>query len=166
MYTTNVRRAGNDRQARNPFLVWLVWPLINFGIYHLYWWYKINDEARRLDPSIKRRPVMSLLALVPARPDHRPRVRHASTERATASGRCSAAAGMTPNVIPIVGLVPGLRLLLSTRLYYQVSLNGIWSNSGNQPENTPVADSDPDARRVTAASALPQAGLQSRMHGP
>jgi hypothetical protein len=23
-------------------------------------------------------------------------------------------------------------------LYYQISLNGIWTNYGNQPENTPV----------------------------
>jgi ABC-type spermidine/putrescine transport system permease subunit II len=48
------------------------------------------------------------------------------------------AAGMTPNVIPIVGLVLAFVFSLYA-LYYQVSLNGIWSNYGNQPENTPVA---------------------------
>jgi ABC-type spermidine/putrescine transport system permease subunit II len=124
-------------KRRNPFLVWLVWPLITLGIYHLYWWYKINDEARRLDPSIKVDPVIALLALFPGGliivpafvTIYRTGNRLRSMQRA---------AGMTPNVIPIVGLVLAFVFSLYA-LYYQVSLNGIWSNYGNQPENTPVA---------------------------
>ena len=128
---------GTTGKRRNPVLVWLVWPLITLGIYHLYWWYKINDEARRLDPSIKVDPVMSLLALFPGGliivpafvTIYRTGNRLRSMQRA---------AGMTPNVIPIVGLVLAFVFSLYA-LYYQVSLNGIWSNYGNQPENTPVA---------------------------
>jgi ABC-type spermidine/putrescine transport system permease subunit II len=124
-------------KRRNPFLVWLVWPLITLAIYHLYWWYKINDEARRLDPSIKVDPVIALLALFPGGliivpafvTIYRTGNRLRSMQRA---------AGMTPNVIPIVGLVLAFVFSLYA-LYYQVSLNGIWSNYGNQPENTPVA---------------------------
>jgi hypothetical protein len=128
---------GMTGKRRNPFLVWLVWPLITLGIYHLYWWYKINDEARRLDPSIKVDPVIALLALFPGGliivpafvTIYRTGNRLRSMQRA---------AGMTPNVIPIVGLVLAFVFSLYA-LYYQVSLNGIWSNYGNQPENTPVA---------------------------
>jgi ABC-type spermidine/putrescine transport system permease subunit II len=128
---------GTTGKRRNPFLVWLVWPLITLGIYHLYWWYKINDEARRLDPSIKVDPVIALLALFPGGliivpafvTIYRTGNRLRSMQRA---------AGMTPNVIPIVGLVLAFVFSLYA-LYYQVSLNGIWSNYGNQPENTPVA---------------------------
>ncbi|MDR0342036.1 MAG: DUF4234 domain-containing protein, partial [Nocardiopsaceae bacterium] len=33
---------GRAGKTRNVFLVWLVWPFITLGIYHLVWWYKIN----------------------------------------------------------------------------------------------------------------------------
>jgi hypothetical protein len=47
------------------------------------------------------------------------------------------AAGMDPNVLPILGLL--LMFVVSTySLYYQISLNGIWSVFGNPPENTAV----------------------------
>jgi Domain of unknown function (DUF4234) len=121
---------------RNSFLVWLIWPLITLGIYHLYWWYKINDEARRLDPSINVSPVMSLLALFPGGliivppfvTVYRTGARIRSMQRA---------AGIEPNVLPIIGLL--LMFVFSLyALYYQVSLNGIWSAYGNQPEDTVV----------------------------
>jgi hypothetical protein len=58
-------RLGLTGKRRNPFLVWLVWPIITLGIYHIFWWYKINDEARRLDPAIDVNPVISLLPFFP-----------------------------------------------------------------------------------------------------
>ncbi len=127
---------GLTGKHRNPVLVWLVWPLITLGIYHLYWWYKINDEARRLDPSIDVNPLLSLLALFPGGllivppfvTVYRTGGRLRSMEEA---------AGMPPSVLPIIGLL--LIFVFSTySLYYQMSLNGIWTNYGNQPENTPV----------------------------
>ena len=39
--------------------------------------------------------------------------------------------------MPIIGLLL-MFVLSSYSLYYQFSLNGIWSACGNQPENSPV----------------------------
>jgi hypothetical protein len=47
------------------------------------------------------------------------------------------AAGQTPDVLPILGLV-GVFIFGLYSLYYQISLNGIWSNLGSPPENSPV----------------------------
>lgn len=127
---------GLTGKHRNPVLVWLVWPLITLGIYHLYWWYKINDEARRLDPSIDVNPLLSLLALFPGGliivPPFVTVYRTGGRIRLMQQ-----AAGIPPNVLPIIGLL--LMFAFSTySLYYQISLNGIWTAYGNQPENTLV----------------------------
>jgi hypothetical protein len=121
---------------RNPFLVWLVWPFITLGIYHLYWWYKINDEARRLDPSITVNPVMSLLALFPGSVIIVPPfvTVYRTGERIRSMQR---AAGTDANVLPVVGLLLMFVLGLYA-LYYQVNLNGIWTAFGDQPENSVV----------------------------
>jgi hypothetical protein len=128
--------SGLTGKPRNPVLVWLVWPLITLGIYHLYWWYKINDEARRLDSSLNVNPVLSLLALFPGSviivP---PFVTVYRTGQRIRSMQQKA--GIEPSAMPIVGLL--LVFVFSTySLYYQIILNGIWSAFGNQPENTPV----------------------------
>jgi len=128
---------GLTGKHRNPVLVWLVWPLITLGIYHLYWWYKINDEARRLDPSIDVNPLLSLLALFPGGLIIVPPF--VSVYRT--GGRIRSmqeASGNPPSVLPIIGLL--LMFVFSTySLYYQITLNGIWASYGNQPENSPVA---------------------------
>ncbi len=128
---------GVTGKRRNPVLVWLVWPFITLGIYHLYWWYKINDEARRLDPSIEVNPLLSLLALFPGGLIIVPPfvTVYRTGERIRSMQR---AAGRTPDVLPIVGLLLIFVFTLFS-LYYQVSLNGIWSAFGNQPQDTPVA---------------------------
>jgi hypothetical protein len=48
---------------RNPIGVWLGLPMITLGIYTLFWYFKINGEAKRYlrDPSIN--PGSSLLAI-------------------------------------------------------------------------------------------------------
>jgi hypothetical protein len=129
-------REGLTGKHRNPVLVWLVWPFLTLGIYHLYWWYKINDEARRLDPSIDVNPLLSLLALFPGAIIIVPPF--VSVYRT--GGRIRSmqeAGGLPPSVLPIIGLL--LMFVFSTySLYYQISLNGIWAAYGNQPENTPV----------------------------
>jgi hypothetical protein len=128
---------GLTGKYRNPVLVWLIWPLITLGIYHLYWWYKINDEARRLDPSIDVNPLISLLALFPGGIIIVPPFVsvYRTGDRIRAMQR---AAGQTPDVLPILGLL-GVIFFGLYALYYQISLNGIWSRFGNQPENSPVA---------------------------
>jgi hypothetical protein len=127
---------GLTGKRRNPVLVWLVWPLITLGIYHLYWWYKINDEARLLDPSIDANPLLSLLALFPGAliivPPFVTVYRTGGRIRSMQE-----ASGIPPSVIPGLGVL--LMFVFSTySLYYQISLNGIWTSYGNQPENTPV----------------------------
>jgi hypothetical protein len=37
--------------------------IITFGIYYLVWYYKINDEIRKHDPSIKVKPGWAVVAL-------------------------------------------------------------------------------------------------------
>jgi hypothetical protein len=128
---------GLTGKHRNPFLVWFVWPLITLGIYHLYWWYKINDEARRLDPSIEVNPVVSLLALFPGGIIIVPPfvTVYRTGERIRSMQR---AAGGTPDVLPILGLVLVFFFGLYA-LYYQISLNSIWATLGNQPGNSSVS---------------------------
>jgi hypothetical protein len=130
-------RQGVTGKHRNPVLVWLVWPIITLGIYHLYWWYKINDEARRLDPSIEVNPLLSLLALFPGGLIIVPPfvTVYRTGERIRSMQR---AAGRTPDVLPIVGLLLIFVFTLFS-VYYQWSLNGIWSALGDQPPDTPVA---------------------------
>ena len=135
--TTAPSGQGLTGKYRNPVLVWLIWPLITLGIYHLYWWYKINDEARRLNPSIDVNPLISLLALFPGAIIIVPPFVsvYRTGERLRAMQR---AAGQTPDVLPILGLL-GVIVFGLYALYYQISLNGIWSKFGNPPENSPVA---------------------------
>ena len=135
--TTAPSGQGLTGKYRNPVLVWLIWPLITLGIYHLYWWYKINDEARRLDPSIDVNPLISLLALFPGAIIIVPPFVsvYRTGERLRAMQR---AAGQTPDVLPILGLL-GVIVFGLYALYYQISLNGIWSKFGNLAEDSPVA---------------------------
>jgi Domain of unknown function (DUF4234) len=62
---TTVVIGNSSYKRRNPLAVWIGLEIITLGVYHLVWWYKINDEARRFldDPSI--RPALSVLALFP-----------------------------------------------------------------------------------------------------
>ena len=120
---------GLTGKHRNPFLVWLVWPLITLGIYHLYWWYRINDEARRLDRSLDVSPLLSLLALFPGAliivPPFVTVYRTGRRIRAMQQ-----VAGIPPNVLPIIGLLL-MFVFSSYSLYYQISLNGIWAAYGS-----------------------------------
>ena len=55
---------GSDRlvgKTRGPWVVWLL-SLVTFGIYFLYWYYKVNNEVREYDGSIEVEPGISLLA--------------------------------------------------------------------------------------------------------
>ncbi|WP_231104646.1 DUF4234 domain-containing protein [Haloechinothrix halophila] len=40
---------GLAMKRRNPITVWLVWPLLALGIYHLVWYYKIHREMAEFD---------------------------------------------------------------------------------------------------------------------
>src|ERR1700733_14539635 len=128
---------GRAGKTRNIWLVWLVWPLITLGIYHLVWYYKINREARDFDEKIDVEPTLSLLAvaigwiiIVP------PFVSiYRSGERI---GQMQEDAGMDRSCNGWIGLVLSFFLSLHA-LYYQSELNRIWAGRGEPEEGSLVA---------------------------
>ncbi|MGO8957716.1 MAG: DUF4234 domain-containing protein [Streptosporangiaceae bacterium] len=127
---------GRMGKIRNIFLVWLVWPFLTLGIYHLVWWYKINREARDLNAGIEVSPGISVVAItlgafiiVP------PFVSiYRTGERI---GCMQAAAGMQVSCNGVIGLIASFVFGLHA-LYYQYELNKIWVALGGAPEGTPV----------------------------
>ncbi|HKF35238.1 MAG TPA: DUF4234 domain-containing protein [Jatrophihabitantaceae bacterium] len=129
-------RSGLCGKRRNPFLVWLVWPLITLGVYHLVWWYKINREVRDYDHRIDVSPGVAVLALVPGFIIIFPpyvsiwktgdRIRLAQTA-ANLSDRCN----------PWIGLILSFIFGLHS-LYYQVALNSLWESYGTPAKGTPL----------------------------
>jgi len=156
---------GRAGKTRNIWLVWLVWPLITLGIYHLVWYYKINREARDFDEKIDVEPTLSLLAvaigwiiIVP------PFVSiYRSGERI---GQMQEDAGMDRSCNGWIGLVLSFFLSLHA-LYYQSELNHIWARLGEPEEGSlvalPVTAGGPST--IPNGVAEPQTG-QPRTTGP
>jgi hypothetical protein len=126
-------------KIRNIFLVWLVWPLITLGIYHLVWYFKVNREARDFDGRIDVRPGLAVLAIaigwvviVP------PFVSVFNTGERIA--RMQRTAGMQPTCNPWIGLILMFVLGLYP-LYYQHELNRIWARYEHieEGERVPLA---------------------------
>jgi hypothetical protein len=153
---------GRAGKTRNIWLVWLIWPLITLGIYHLVWWYKINREARDFDENIDVNPVLSLLAILigwiiivpPFVSVYRTGERIAQMQEDAAMERsCNG----------WIGLVLSLFASLHS-LYYQYELNRIWTRLGNPQEGSLVAL--PVAATVTGAPASePQAARSGGASG-
>lgn len=127
---------GRAGKPRNIFLVWLVWPILTLGVYHLVWYYKINREARDLDDRIEVNPAMAVVALavgwliiVP------PFISVFNTGDRIA--RMQRSAGMRPSCNPWIGLILALVLGLYP-LYYQYELNRLWEHCGSPAEGAPV----------------------------
>jgi hypothetical protein len=124
-------------KRRNPVLVWLVWPLITFGVYFFVFWYKINREARDFDDRIEVDPALSLVAVlfgplivVP------PYVSVYNTGKRI--NRMQESAGLAPSCNPWIGFI--LTFLFGLHvLYYQMELNRIWDHYGDPGEGAPVA---------------------------
>jgi hypothetical protein len=142
---------GRAGKTRNIVLVWLVWPLITLGIYHLVWWYKVNREARDFDERIQVNPVLSLLAvsigwiiIVP------PFVSIYRTGDRIA--QMQEAAGMQRSCNGVIGIIGALVLSLQA-LYYQSELNKIWAHLGNPEEGSSVTMSVPQAAAEAPAQA-------------
>ena len=138
---------GNETfKKRNIVAVWLLLPLITLGIYHLVWYYKINNEARRYLKDNTISPGLSLLAItlgailiVP------PFVSvYGSCSRIQ---RMQVQAGLASRIEPVLGLlltfVFGLHVL-----YMQSHLNAIWdahlrSGQGGGPGSPLISTSGP-----------------------
>ena len=128
---------GSARQMkmRNPFLVWLVWPILTLGIYHFVWYYKIHNEMLRLDPRQPIKPAGSLLTIlfgwiivVP------PFVSYFNTGNRIATAQ--RAVGLAPTANPWIGFIL-LFIFGLTPLYYQFELDKIVQHLG-VPEGAPV----------------------------
>lgn len=114
---------GLAMKRRNPWLVWLVWPLITLSVYHLVWYYKIHKEMAEFD---RRRaipiagPMLVLLFLgwtlvAPFVSYYNCGTRIRNAQRS---------AGLVATCTPWIGTA--LMLLLGAgTTYYQVQLNKI-----------------------------------------
>jgi len=119
---------SEQMKKRNPWLVWLVWPILTLGIYHFVWYYKIHEEMLRLDPRQPINPSGSLLTIlfgwiiiVP------PFVSYFNTGKRIATAQRSAGLPVTAN--PWIGLALVFVFGLST-LYYQFELNKVVDHLG------------------------------------
>ncbi|MET9574711.1 DUF4234 domain-containing protein [Streptomyces sp. DT199] len=128
--------SGRAGKTRNIFLVWLIWPLITLGIYHLVWYYKVNREAREFDSRIEVNPALAVLAvtvgwliIVP------PFVSVYNTGLRIA--RMQQSAGMERSCNPWIGLILYIVAVLFP-LYYQHELNQIWARYRNVEEGEQV----------------------------
>ena len=125
---------GSDRRVgktRGPWIVWLL-SLVTFGIYFLYWYYKVNDEVREYDGSIEVSPGIALLsqfipiANIVSAVKCAGRIARAQST-AGAPGRCSGLLGF------VLLFVAGTWVV-----YYQSQLNQVWAQYGSPTEGTPV----------------------------
>ena len=110
---------GPIGKVRNPFVVFLL-PFFTFGIYFLYWHFKVNEELANYDRRIEVNPTLSLLALFV------PIVGYVSiwntgTRVAMAqnlSGRFQTCSGALGTVLAF--------FILGNTFYYQSELNNLW----------------------------------------
>ncbi|WP_052583937.1 DUF4234 domain-containing protein [Saccharomonospora iraqiensis] len=110
-------------KQRHPVTVWLLWPLITLGVYHLVWYFKIHKEMaefdrRRAVPIVGPMLVLLLLSWTVIAPlisyyNCGDRIRNAQR-----------AAGMQVTCTPVIGLLLMFVFGLGT-LYYQLELNKI-----------------------------------------
>lgn len=140
---------GNQTfKRRNIIGVWLGLPLITFGIYHLVWYYKINNEARRFLGDDKISPGISVIAItlgafliIP------PFVSVYNTGSRIA--RMQERAGLDSRIEPVLGLLLTFVFGLHA-LYMQSHLNRIWDRylrtappATGQPPTSPPSSALP-----------------------
>ncbi|GAB3506157.1 DUF4234 domain-containing protein [Amycolatopsis cihanbeyliensis] len=120
--------SGIAMKQRHPVTVWLLWPLITLGIYHLVWYYKIHKEMAEFD---RRRavpvagPMLVLLLLgwtviAPLVSYYNCGNRIRNAQRAAGLH-----ASCSPGIGTLLMIVFGLGIL-----YYQIELNKIASSYG------------------------------------
>lgn len=115
------RSPQNVIKRRNVLAVWIGLPLITFGLYHWFWYVKINSELRDSNPRIDVKPFFAWLALVPGAilviP---PFVTMYNTGKRIAQAQADA--GIGSSCSPVIGVVLMFVFGLNT-LYYQSELN-------------------------------------------
>jgi hypothetical protein len=129
---------GLQMKPRNPVTVWILWPLLTLGIYHLVWYYKIHRELAEFD---RRRqvpvagPMLVLLLLFWTL--IAPLVSYVNTGHRIRNAQ--RAAGLTASCSGGIGLLLMIVFGLGI-LYYQSELNKV---SGTYGEGTPPGTTVP-----------------------
>jgi hypothetical protein len=119
---------GLAMKNRHPVTVWLLWPFLTLGIYHLVWYYKIHKEMaefdrRRAVPVVGPMLVLLLLSWTLIAPmisyyNCGTRIRNAQR-----------AAGLQVTCSPVAGMLLMLVFGIGV-LYYQMELNKIVDTYG------------------------------------
>jgi Domain of unknown function (DUF4234) len=124
---TSVTIDGQTYLKREPLGV-LGLSFITFGIYFLYWYYKVNDELRRFERDDSMSPTRSLMALlfgwiiiVP------PFIAMYNTAKhvRTIEERLSLVSQLEPALVIVIMFL----LSIGNGLYIQEHLNRIWDRS-------------------------------------
>ncbi|MPY99360.1 MAG: DUF4234 domain-containing protein [Actinophytocola sp.] len=126
-----VAPTGLAMKRRNPITVWLLWPLLTLGIYHLVWYYKIHREMAEFD---RRREVPvagpMLVLLLLSWTFIAPLISYYNTGNRIRNAQ--QAAGLAPTCSPVVGLL--LCFVFGAQvIYYQAELNKIADRYGVEP---------------------------------
>lgn len=139
---------GQQFKRRSP---WGVWGLgfITLGIYHLVWYYKINDEARRYLRDEAIRPGVALAAIligwILILPPYISIYRTGDRIR-----RMQENAGVGQQIEPVLGLIAAFFLSLHVP-YYQSGLNRVWDayGAGARAETYPPTPPPPTTQIPT-----------------
>ena len=128
---TVVQIEGQSYLRREPLGV-LGLTFITFGIYFLYWYYKINDELRRYEHDGTISPTRSLMAvlfgwmiIVP------PFIALYNTGKHVQG--VERRRGIQPQLEPALVIVLYLVLAIANGLYVQEHMNRIWDLEGAAP---------------------------------
>lgn len=143
-YEMQIRGTQHEVKIRNPWAVALL-PIITLGIYHLVWWYKVNNELRGYGEAkgydLGKSPINSLLALFPGGIIIVPALitYWRGTKRIMGAARL---AGKEP-VNGWLSIILYLLLAPAFWAYLQVSLNHVWEQEaealpGHQPPPPPA----------------------------
>ncbi len=126
---------GRAMKYRNPWLVWLVWPLITLGIYHFVWYYKIHREMADYQPT-RRIPVAGpvLVLIFLGWTIIAPFISYYNTGRRVRETQ--QAAGIGPTCSPLVSALL-MFAFGANALYLQMELNRVVLHY-HVPEGTPV----------------------------
>jgi hypothetical protein len=119
-------------KSRHPWGVWLL-VILTVGIYGLYWYYKVNAEARDYEQTVNVQPGLSVIAVIIPIAGIVSFVRTGGrinqAQRASGSrSRCSGLVGIVLILVAGVGVV-----------YYQAQLNKAWDQHGNPEPGTFVS---------------------------
>ena len=136
---------GQPYLKRNPLGV-LGLSLITFGIYFFYWYYKVNDELRRLEHDESISPTRSLMADA-LRLDHHRAALHRDLNTANHIQAAERRAGVLQQIEPVLVLVIMLIISIANGVYIQEHQNRIWDRAGGAvpPPPQPVLPPTPTA---------------------